>query len=92
MIDLTSGQIFFEGKDISKPSKNELDAIRDDMQIIFQDPFSSLDPRMSVSETIMEPLINQGRLTKKEIREETRKLMDVVGLAERFEHSYPARA
>jgi oligopeptide/dipeptide ABC transporter ATP-binding protein len=89
LLDLTDGQILFEGKDISNPSKKELVKAREQMQIIFQDPYSSLNPRMSVSETIMEPLILQGKLTKDEIMEETGKLMDIVGLAERFKNSYP---
>ncbi|MDR1206274.1 MAG: ATP-binding cassette domain-containing protein [Peptococcaceae bacterium] len=89
LLDLTDGQILFEGKDISNPSKKELVKAREQMQIIFQDPYSSLNPRMSVSETIMEPLILQGKLTKDEIMEETGNLMDIVGLAERFKNSYP---
>ena len=59
------------------------------MQLIFQDPYSSLDPRKSVKETIMEPLIVQKKLDKKEIEEKTKQLMDTVGLAERFANSYP---
>ena len=89
LIEPTEGKIFFEGKDITHPSKKELKELREDMQIIFQDPYSSLNPRMSVSEAISAPLKLQGRLSKDEIREETRKLMDTVGLASRFEHSYP---
>ena len=89
LLDITGGQVFFEGQDISAPSKKELRAMREKMQIIFQDPYSSLNPRMSVSETIMEPLILQGKLKKPELKEEARRLMDTVGLAERFENSYP---
>ncbi|MCL2125064.1 MAG: ATP-binding cassette domain-containing protein [Oscillospiraceae bacterium] len=89
VIEPTSGDISFEGSDISNPTKKELKHMREQMQLIFQDPYSSLNPRMSVSETIMEPLILQGKLKKAEIRAETKKLMDTVGLAERFENSYP---
>ncbi|NLP38072.1 MAG: ATP-binding cassette domain-containing protein [Firmicutes bacterium] len=85
----TDGQIFFEGKDITSPTKNELRRLREDMQIIFQDPYSSLNPRMSVSETIMEPLILRGDMTKTEMFAEVRKLMDTVGIASRFENAYP---
>ncbi len=85
----TDGEIFFEGNNITNPSKHELKKLREDMQIIFQDPFSSLDPRMTVSEAIMEPLLLKGGMSKDDMREQTRKLMDTVGLAERFEHSYP---
>jgi peptide/nickel transport system ATP-binding protein len=89
LLDITDGQMSFEGKDTTKPTKKELIALHEDMQIIFQDPYSSLNPRMSVSETIMEPLIIQGKLTETEIMEETKRLMETVGLAERYENSYP---
>ena len=89
LLDLTGGQIIFEGRDSTEPTKKELRELRENMQIIFQDPYSSLNPRMSVSETIMEPLILQGKLSKTEMREETMMLMETVGLAERFENSYP---
>ena len=55
LLDATDGQILFNGKDITNPNRRELSAMRQEMQIIFQDPFSSLNPRMSVSDTIMEP-------------------------------------
>lgn len=89
LLEPTDGKVFFEGEDISRPSKAELRKIREKMQIIFQDPYSSLDPRMSVSESIMEPLVLQGKLSKAEIRAETKQLMETVGLAERFENAYP---
>ena len=89
LLDLTEGRIIYKGKDISKPSKRELVNIREKMQIIFQDPYSSLNPRMSVSENIMEPLIIKGKLSKADMLQETRGLMDTVGLAARFESSYP---
>lgn len=87
--DPTDGKIKFEGKDITDPTKKQLRELREDMQIIFQDPFSSLDPRMTVSEAIMEPLLLRGGMKKEEMLEETRKLMDIVGLARRLENSYP---
>ena len=89
LIDPTAGKIFFDGKDISDPTKKELIKMREMMQIIFQDPYSSLNPRMSVIETIMDPLIVQGRMKKQEMVNEARELMSTVGLAERFENSYP---
>ena len=58
LIDLTDGQIFFDGEDITHPSEKQLRRLREKMQIVFQDPFSSLNPRMSVSDAIMEPLIS----------------------------------
>ena len=89
LLDPTGGQIFFEGKEITFPSKKELRRLRENMQIIFQDPFSSLDPRKTVSEAIMEPLIVRGGMTKADMQAKTRELMDTVGLAARLEHSYP---
>ena len=89
LLDITSGEIYFEGKDITSPTKKEMLGLREEMQFIFQDPYSSLNPRKSVSETIMEPLVIQGKLSKAEIREEVMRLMDTVGLAERFQNSYP---
>ena len=89
LLDLTAGQIIFEGKDISHPTKTELRRVREEMQIIFQDPYSSLNPRMSVSEAIMEPLTIQGKLSKTDIQAEAKALMDTVGLAQRFVNCYP---
>ena len=85
----TSGKIVFEGKDISNPSKQELVKLRENMQIIFQDPYSSLDPRSTVAETIMEPLLLHTKLSKTERQEEVARLMDTVGLAQRLANSYP---
>jgi len=89
LVDPTSGQIFFEGEEITNPSKKKLRQLRENMQIIFQDPFSSLNPRMSVSELIMEPLLLRGGMSSADMLAETRKLMEIVGLASRFENSYP---
>jgi peptide/nickel transport system ATP-binding protein len=89
LLDPTEGQIIFEGEDRSGPNKRELVQMRENMQMIFQDPYSSLNPRMSVSELIMEPLVLQGKLAKTQIREETSRLMALVGLAGRYGNSYP---
>lgn len=89
LLDSTDGKIFFEGEDVTKVDKAKLRKLREQMQIIFQDPFSSLNPRMSVSEIIMEPLILRGGMSKSEMEAETSKLMETVGLAERLANSYP---
>ena len=89
LTDVTDGKIFFEGKDITDPNKHELKKLREQMQIIFQDPFSSLDPRMTVGEEILEPLQMRGGMSRPEMEKKMRELMDTVGLAARFEHSYP---
>ena len=89
LIDPTAGRITFNGRDVSSPNKAELKELREEMQIIFQDPYSSLNPRMSVRAAIMEPLTLQGKLSKSEIINEVKELMDVVGIAHRFEDAYP---
>lgn len=89
LLDSTDGQIFFEGQDVTNLKKHELKKIREKMQIIFQDPFSSLNPRMSVSETIREPLVLRGGMKEEEMDAETEKLMETVGLAKRLADSYP---
>ena len=85
----TSGKIIFRDEDITRVKKKKLYQLREQMQIIFQDPYASLNPRMSVSEIIREPLKRQGGRSNDEIDREVRRLMDLVGLAERFENSYP---
>ena len=89
LLESTGGQIFFKGEDITKVDKKKLRALREDMQIIFQDPFSSLNPRMTVSETIREPLILSKRFSKAEIEEKAEHIMATVGLSERLWNSYP---
>lgn len=86
----TSGQILFDGKDVSDLSKHELKEFRSHVQMIFQDPFSSLNPRMSVSQLIAEPLlIYKAAKNNAELGKEVGRLMDTVGLARRFANSYP---
>ena len=89
LLDSTDGQILFEGEDGTHVDKAKLRALREKMQIIFQDPYSSLNPRMSVSEIIMEPLQLKGGMSHAEMYEKTKKLMDTVGLAARLENAYP---
>lgn len=90
LIEPNSGQVIFDGKDVTKLSKNEMRAIRKDMQIIFQDPFSSLDPRMTIRQLVGEPMITTGYLKdKNKVDERIRELMGLVGLGERLINSYP---
>ena len=90
LLEATSGQVLFEGKDIMQYDKHELHKIRRQMQIIFQDPFSSLNPRMSVFELIAEPLImNHVYKNNREMTEKILKLMETVGLAERLVNTFP---
>jgi len=88
LLDSTAGVIRFHGEDITRVSSKQLRALRRQMQIIFQDPFSSLDPRMTVRTIIDEPLRNEGmRRAGREKR--VAELMDTVGLAARLADSYP---
>ncbi len=86
----TGGKILFEGRDVTHLDKKELRAYREDVQIIFQDPYSSLNPRYNIASTIMEPLEISGRFkSKAEIRQEADRIMDLVGIEERLRGSYP---
>jgi len=90
LLDSTDGQIFFNGEDVTHVSPEKFHELRKDMQIIFQDPYSSLNPRMSVADIIAEPLIIYDICKTKEEREaKVKELMDVVGLDQRFINSYP---
>lgn len=90
LIEPTAGEVFFEGRNIAKLSKKEMRKLRKDMQIIFQDPFSSVDPRMSVGEIIAEPIRINGLIKDKaELEKRVAELMDIVGLAPRLINSYP---
>ena len=90
LIEPTAGEVFFEGRNIAKLSKKEMRKLRKDMQIIFQDPFSSVDPRMSVGEIIAEPIRINGLIKDKaELEKRVAELMDIVGLASRLINSYP---
>ena len=90
LLEPTAGEVYFEGRDICKMSKEEIRNMRTDMQIIFQDPFSSLDPRRTISEIIGEPLKINGIIKDKDARlERVLELMETVGLAERLVNTYP---
>ena len=86
----TSGEVFFEGKDITKVSNQEMRRLRSQMQIIFQDPFASLNPRKTVSEIIGEPLrLYKVHKSKKEQQDHVLELMELVGLSQRLVNTYP---
>ena len=90
LLEPTDGQVIFNGQDITALSSSKMRQMRRDMQIIFQDPFSSLDPKKTVSQTIAEPIIENKILKdKKEIDVRVRELMATVGLAERLVNAYP---
>ena len=89
LLEPTGGTMRFNGKDITQVSSKELAQLREHMQIIFQDPFSSLNPRMTVSEILVEPLIISGKFTREEIEKKRVELLDTVGLPKRYANSYP---
>lgn len=90
MEDSTAGEVWFDGREITGMSQHEFKKMRMKMQMIFQDPYASLDPRMSIFQLIAEPIqtykLDSG---KKELQEKVYELMDEVGLARRLANSYP---
>lgn len=90
LLDATDGEIIFEGKDITRVSNKERFELRKQMQIVFQDPYSSLNPRMTISSIIGEPLkIYKLCATSEEYEQRISTLMEIVGLAERLRNVYP---
>jgi len=90
LLEATGGRMCFEGENIFKYSPSKMKRLREKVQIVFQDPYSSLDPRLSVSKLIAEPLIvNRYYKTSSEMNARVLELMDTVGLARRLFDSYP---
>ena len=90
LIEPTSGQMLYKGQDVFSFGRKEMREIRQKINIIFQDPYASLDPRMTIAESIMEPLLlTKMYRNKRSAMKRVRELMEIVGLSERFEMSYP---
>ena len=90
LIEPTSGEVIFYGQDITKLNQRDMKALRKDIQIIFQDPYASLDPRKTISQIISEPIIINKILTNKhDVEDRVHELMDTVGLAQRLVNTYP---
>ncbi len=89
LIEPTDGKIFYDGEDITEIDAKENKQLRKKMQIIFQDPYSSLNPRKTVSQLIGAPLETFRMYNKEERQERVFELMDLVGLSRRFAFSYP---
>jgi peptide/nickel transport system ATP-binding protein len=85
----TGGQIFFEGEDITKLDKKKRRSFCKDIQLIFQDPYASLNPRMTVGDIIAEPIIINNLLPKDKVEERVNYLMNCVGLANHQRNRYP---
>ena len=89
LVPVTSGEVRFDGTDLTALEGRELKTMRRRMQMIFQDPFASLTPRMTVYDTLAEPLLLHGIETRKSVAQGVLKLMDDVGLARAFVRKYP---
>lgn len=92
LIEPTEGEILFEGVDIRKLSDEEMRSFRTNMQIIFQDPYASLDPRWTIQRTLEEPLRTHRQMSEGELKERVEELLETVGLssyhAERYPHEF----
>jgi peptide/nickel transport system ATP-binding protein/oligopeptide transport system ATP-binding protein len=89
LVPVTSGRVTFDGIDVTALEGRALKQMRRRMQMIFQDPFASLNPRMTVYDTLAEPLLLHGIETRKTVAQGVLKLMDDVGLARAFVRKYP---
>ena len=90
LLEPTEGTILFEGQDITKLNPKEMRKFRRDMQMIFQDPYSSLNPRQTISDAIAMPLkIHKMCSSSAELEKRTKELMDTVGIAQRLVNAYP---
>ncbi|MFW5801709.1 MAG: ABC transporter ATP-binding protein [Spirochaeta sp.] len=89
LVEPTEGDILFEGKDITSIPRRQMRFLRRDMQFIFQDPFASLDPRMSIGEIINEPLQVFKLYPKQQQADKVRELMELVGLSPKLINSFP---
>ncbi len=89
LVEPTAGEVIFEGEDITRFKRDRVRAFRRDAQIIFQDPFASLDPRLSISEIIGEPYEIFNLYSKAERFERVQNLMSLVGLSTKLTNSFP---
>jgi oligopeptide transport system ATP-binding protein len=89
LMEPTSGSVRFMGQELTTLGREEIRKMRREMQIVFQDPYSSLDPRMTVGDIVGEPLVVHGIGTKQDRRKRVRELLDVVGFNPNFTNRYP---
>ena len=85
----TGGQIIFNNEDVTQLSKKGLKEYHSHAQMIFQDPYSSLDPRYTIEDAIREPLMISGKYNRMQAQKKTEELMDLVGIARRLRMAYP---
>ncbi|CAM4150673.1 ABC transporter ATP-binding protein [Lederbergia lenta] len=86
--NITSGNIKFNGQDITNLRRTDMD-VRKDVQMIFQDPYSSLNPKKRVLDIVSEPIINYQKLTKSDLKKQVQELMELVGLSPDSIYKYP---
>jgi oligopeptide transport system ATP-binding protein len=89
LVHPTAGRIVFEGQDLATLSPRALNKVRPSLQMIFQDPYASLNPRLTVFDTLAEPLLVQKRVRRGDLAQRVSELMERVGLAARFMRKYP---
>jgi oligopeptide transport system ATP-binding protein len=89
LVEPTGGQVLFQGRDLTATHGGALRDIRRQMQIVFQDPYSSLNPRRTVKQTLLAPLITHGISDKAERERQVLEMLDLVGLSRAFLHRYP---
>ena len=89
LLEATDGHILLNGEDITHVNGNKLKEVRKKVQIVFQDPYSSLNPRLRIDDTIREPLWNTHSYSRRELKERASNLMDLVGIDMRLRQSYP---
>lgn len=85
----TEGHVYLDGEEITYAKGRELKKLRERMSIVFQDPYSSLNPRRCVEDTIREPMLESHKFTRAEVADRTETLMDLVGIEERLRNAYP---
>lgn len=89
LLEATEGEVIYKGKNILQTPKKEMRELRKELQIVFQDPYSSLNPRLSVGQILEEPLANYNLYSKKAWREKIVELLQIVGLGEQALHRFP---
>lgn len=85
----TDGHVYLDGEEITYAKGRQLRKLRERMSIVFQDPYSSLNPRRCVEDTIMEPMLESHKFSRKEVAERTESIMELVGIEERLINAYP---
>lgn len=89
LLDITEGEVYFENQNIFNLKEGDMRKLRKQMQIIFQDPYASLNPRMKIKDILMEPLITHDICKGKEAEDRVKELLDLVGLRHSFMLRYP---